>query len=83
VDNILNGEAISRSHAFGITENHFTTLGFATLIGQPEEVYRVVYFPNPKQGWFDRFWNGTSYIFMTRGYIEHEIGADAPNPSIP
>lgn len=81
MDNILNGEKLNRGHGFGITDNYFTELGLSTPIDLPHEQYPVVYFPNPKQGWWDKFWNGTSYIFMTLDYISCVLTKRAPDPA--
>lgn len=73
MDNILNGKFLNRGHGFGVTDNHFTDLGLSTPIDQPQEKYAVVYFKNPKQSWFDKFWNGEAYIFMTLDFIQENL----------
>jgi len=76
MNDILNGEILNRGHSYGITDNYFTELGLSTPVDLPHEHYPVVWFPNPKQGWLDKFWNGPSYIFMTLDYIFYALTKD-------
>ena len=71
--NIFNGKEIEKGYAFGITDNYFTSISFSTSINKPPEYHNVLYFPNPKQSRWDRFWNGIAYIFMSMDYVDASI----------